>query len=739
MQSVKSIVASSALFIALLCSIADECSAQSVESESAHDRPKIGLALSGGGARGAAHIGAIRELERLRVPVDFVAGTSMGAIVGGLYAAGLSTDDMKKVLVDIDWDEIFRDRPEREFLSRRRKFDDAVFQVDKSFGIKDGKLKGPTGVIQGRKLDLLLERVIAPVRDIDRFDDFPIPFRAVATDIVTGEGVVLDSGNLATAIRASMSVPGAFAPVEIDGRLLVDGGIADNLPVDVVRRMGADVVIAVDISTPLLNEDQLDSAVAIVSQLSGFLTRKNTEQQIASLTESDVFIAPPLGDIASFSFKRANEAVGIGQAAAVAASKQLNQYALDADEYKRHITARDRPHPDQQIIHFVRIDNRSSIDDAVVRARVQQQIGQALDLSQLEQDLGELYGLDIFESVRYDLVSERGRTGLVIEVAENPWGPRYLQFGARFSSDLGDEQELGFTAGYTVTPINRLGGEWRSVLRLGEEQGLVTELYQPIAVDSPYFLLPRLFLLNQQYNEFEDGGIIASNRAKRIGGQFILGRELGTWARISASVLRASGDLSTRIGVSDVEPDFDDGQFSAAFELDTLDNVNFPTSGALGLLRWTGSRTGLGADSRYDQLRIDTTGAWTRGRHTVLLGARYFRTVSGDTPVQGLFRSGGLFELPGFADNALSGQHLVLLRSGYQRGLGEVFGFPGYLGLTLQFGNVFEEHGDIDIDNAIFAAGGYLGLDTILGPLYVGYGQAEGGESALYFILGARF
>ncbi|MDH3279694.1 MAG: patatin-like phospholipase family protein, partial [Gammaproteobacteria bacterium] len=301
---------------------------QSTDDQAHQSRPKIGLALSGGGARGAAHIGVIRELERLRVPIDYIAGTSMGAIVGGLYASGLSPDDLETILVEIDWDDIFRDRPDREHLSRRRKFDDTVFQVNKSVGVGLGGLKGTTGFVQGRKLELLLERVTAPVRDIEHFDDLPIPFRAVAANIVSGAEVVLEQGNLPAAIRASMSVPGLLVRVEIDGRLLVDGGMANNLPIDVVRRMGADVVIAVDISTPLQGEDELGSTFAIAAQLSGFLTRQNTEKQIATLTDKDVFMVPELGDIATASFTRAGEAVAIGQAAAVAATESLRRYEL---------------------------------------------------------------------------------------------------------------------------------------------------------------------------------------------------------------------------------------------------------------------------------------------------------------------------------------------------------------------------------------------------------------------------
>ena len=367
------------------------------------------------------------------------------------------------------------------------------------------------------------------------------------------------------------------------------------------------------------------------------------------------------------------------------------------------------------------------------------EIGSELDIDQLERDLGELYGLGIFDSVRYDLVAEDDRTGVVVSVREKPWGPRYLQFGAQFSSDFSDRQELGLVFGYTLMPVNRLGGEWRTLLRLGEEQGLVTELYQPVAVDSPYFVQPRAFFLNQRFNEIGDGAVIAENSVRRIGAELTAGRELGAWGRLSVGLRRASGDVSTLVGVSDATSDFDDGLVFAAFEVDTLDDINFPTSGVFGLLSWEGSRTELGADTRFDQVRVDASGAWSLGRNTLLLGARYFGTVDGEAPVQSLFRTGGLFTLPGFYIDQLTGQYVALLRSGYQRALGEVFGFPGYFGLTVQYGNVFDDEDDIEFENALLAAGVYLGLDTFFGPAYLGYGQAEGGANSLYLLLGTQF
>jgi NTE family protein len=706
----------------------------------APDRPKIGLALSGGGARGAAHIGVIRELERLRVPVDYIAGTSMGAIVGGLYATGMNPDDMEKLVNEIDWDDIFRDLPDRENLSLRRKFDDAVFQVDKSFGISGGKLKAPTGFTQGRKLSLLLERLTARTNKLRNFDELPIPFRAVATDIVTGNEVVLQQGNLAAAVRASMSIPGVLAVVEIDGRRLVDGGMANNMPISVVRDMGADIVIAVDISTPLLRQDQLGSAAAIVFQLTGFLTRQNTEAQIATITDQDTLLVPELGDIATSSFKRASEAVAIGEQAAVAAREQLVRYALSAEQYAAHVAHRRILEDSRPVLAFIRIDNDSSVADAVIESRIRLQPGDVLDVAVLDAGLNQVYGMGLFETVRYDVVSEQDETGLVVTVREKPWGPKYLQFGASFSSDFGEEQELGLVIGYTFTPINRLGGEWRSLLRLGEEQGLVTELYQPVAAYSPYFVLPRLFFLNQRFNQIQDGRIIAEDRVERLGGTLLVGREFGTWGRLSAGVTRFTAKVSTRIGPpSEGDTDIDGGEVEARFRVDTLNDFHFPRSGNRSLLGWIGSRESLGADFRFNQLLLDTVLAKSWGRHTLLLGVRYFSTVDGEAPVQSRFRLGGLFELPGFARNELTGQHVALLRSGYLRRLGEAWSSPSYVGFTLQYGNAFEDEDDIEFDNALVAGSAYLGMDTLFGPVYLGYGLAEGGRSSLYLQIGSSF
>ena len=260
-------------------------------------RPKVGLVLSGGGARGAAHVGVLRVLKELRIPIDYIAGTSMGAIVGGLYASGLSVDELQEVVDTTDWFDVFNDSSRRQYLSFRRKQDDARVLSPVRIGIEKGKPALPPGLITGQNVTILMHALTLPSAGIERFDDLPIPFRAVATDLVTGEKVVLDRGSLSLAMRASMSVPGAFTPVEIDGRRLLDGGLVANLPIDVARQMEAEVVIAVDISTPLATSDQIRTLLNVAGQMNGFQTRKNVLEQIATLGPQDILIVPELEGI----------------------------------------------------------------------------------------------------------------------------------------------------------------------------------------------------------------------------------------------------------------------------------------------------------------------------------------------------------------------------------------------------------------------------------------------------------
>ena len=324
------------------CSSCSHRAAQAADDPAAAARPRIGLVLGGGGARGAAHVGVLKVLQELRIPIDYVAGTSMGSVVGGLYASGMNAEEIEREIRAMDWDDLFLDDPAREDRTFRRKRDDDLYAFKAKIGVSEGKIKIPLAYIRGQKFDLMLNRLTLPVVGIDDFDRLPVPFRAVATDLETGKEVVLGKGNLARSIRASLAVPAAFDPVEIDGRLLVDGGLANNVPVSVARSMGADVFIVVDVGSGLFKRDEIHNALDVTAQLANFLFTLNAEQQLATLGPSDVLILPPLGDLSGGDFEHAADAIPIGESAAREASDALRRYSVSEEDYARYLASRDR-------------------------------------------------------------------------------------------------------------------------------------------------------------------------------------------------------------------------------------------------------------------------------------------------------------------------------------------------------------------------------------------------------------
>jgi NTE family protein len=706
------------------------------------DRPRIGLVLSGGGARGAAHVGVIRVLEELNIPVDYIAGTSMGSIIGGLYASGLSADEIEAALESMDWDDVFSDRPPRVERPFRRKRDDDLYLVTSRPGFNDGQLMFPSGAIQGQKFDLALRRLVKHVSAVSDFDALPIPFRAVASDIGTGKPVVLAGGDLAMAMRASMAVPGAFAATEIDGRLLVDGGITNNLPIDVARAMGADIVIAVDISTPLAPPENVRNMLQITGQLTSIMTRTNAELQIASLSEQDVLIIPELGDISSAAFDRAPEAIEVGRAAAEAKRRQLVRLSLPGRELQALVAERNPLPPAAQTVEFVRIVNNSRVADAVVREHIRQPIGEPLDLPGLEADIGRLYGLELFQTVHYDLVEdEEGRPGIEITANERSWGPNYLQFGVALSNDFRGDNRYNMAIGYLRTAINPLNGELRFGVQVGEDPILAANWYQPLDYAARYFVESRARTERRNVAVFEGSSDpFAEYRISQSEIELSGGRNFGLLAAARIGYRWGTGDVDVRVGAPDLEEfDYDSGSVFGRVLYDSLDNLSFPTSGGIVLAEYNVYRDGLGGDDDFEQLRSQVNRIRTFGAHTVGVGASFNTTTSGDAPIQNRFRMGGFLDLSGLPQDYVSGQHTALVQAIYYRRAPLIPYFQWYLGSSLELGNAWESRDDISVGSAILNGSIFLGLDTPLGPLYLGYGLSEGGQDAAFFYLGKTF
>ena len=609
-------------------------------------------------------------------------------------------------------------------------------------GLSDeGEFKLPEGLVQGQKIDLIMKKITLSATNIRDFDDLPIPYRAVASDMVTGNEVVMGEGNLATAMRASMNLPSIMAPLEYEDKLLADGGIVNNLPVDVARNMGADVVIAVDISTPLLQKrQQLSNVLKVTNQLIGFMTRGNTEKQIKTLTAKDVLIVPSLGDIDSSDFDKTPDAIPLGYAAADAMTRELRKYSLSAADYEIHLAGRERPDLELPKVDFVRLENQSDVDDEVISSKLSLKPGDTLDTDQLESDIGHIYGLDIFNNVSYEIVEEDGKTGVVVHAEERSWGPNYLQFGLELSDNLEGDNSYNMGLAYTRTEINRLNGEWRTALQVGEDPLIVTELYQPLDVEQRYFINIGVLASHRNTNVFQSTGQqLAEYRVKSGSLRMSGGRNLGNWGEFRLGYDYESGSADARIGAPLLPDfDFDEAALFARFSIDTLDSRNFPTEGQHAVFQYDDHRDSMGGDFDYEQLTTSLSIARTWGKNTLIGSLRYDTTVDDDAPIQGLFRAGGFLDLSGFNQGELTGQHVGLLKAVYMRKIEDKFLLDAYLGASLEYGGVWQERGDIFDDN-IAAGSVFLGLDTPIGPVYTGYGHAEGGNDSVYVFMGTLF
>ncbi|MBF6037175.1 patatin-like phospholipase family protein [Pseudomonas sp. P155] len=706
-------------------------------------RPKVGLVLSGGAARGLAHIGVLKALEEQGIKIDAIAGTSMGAVVGGLYASGYKIDELEKLALNIDWQAALSDAPPREDVPFRRKQDDRDFLVKQKLSFRDdGSLGLPLGVIQGQNLALLLESLLAHTSDTRDFDKLPIPFRAVATDIANGEKVVFRKGHLPQVIRASMSIPAVFAPVELDGRLLVDGGMTDNIPLDVAREMGVDVAIVVDIGTPLRNRKQLTTVVDVLNQSITLMTRSNSEEQLAALKSSDVLIQPALAAYGVTDFGKAQDMIDAGYRATRILDARLAGLKPEESQDAELAAARS-PGQRTPIITAIRVENDSKVDDDVIRYYIRQHIGEPLDLGRLHSDMGTLYGLDYFEQVQYRVVHKGQDHTLVISARGKRSGTDYLRVGLNLSDDMRGDSAFNLGASYRINGINRLGAEWLTRAQIGDKQELYTEFYQPLDVGSRYFVAPYASFEAQNVEAVLDNDPIAQYRVERYGFGLNFGRQIGNNGEVRFGVGEAWGKADVRIGDQDLPSEnFNEGFYALKYSYDSLDNVYFPHEGKDVSLTLMQFEPGLGSDTRYRQWEFKLDKAMSRGPDTLILGGRYGRTLDDANVVTSSFLLGGARQLSGFREDAISGQNVSLMRAVYYRRLTPrsylPLDFPLYAGASLERGRAWNNDNEFD-SGYINAASVFIGFDTPLGPLNFSYGLNDANEQAVYLNLGQTF
>ena len=704
--------------------------------ESPAQRPKIGLALGGGGARGGAHVGVLKVLERLHIPVDYVAGTSMGAVIGGLYAAGVPVDQIDEELRSTDWSDLLADRPTYRDLVWRRKQDEGRYLLDLELGLRDWKLHVPSGLRAGQKLGFKLQTLLLPVHEVHDFSKLPLPFACVATDVETGDRVVLDHGDLAQSILASMTIPGAFAPVEIDGKLLVDGGMADNLPVEVVRAMGADIVIAVNVGTPLAKREALGSFVGVTGQAFGFLTVRNAERSAAL---ADLVIRPELSGVDSGDFGAVAEAMGRGEAAATAMEAELAKFSSETWDP----SLRTQPPMPGFPVAFVRVEGNERVDSRAIVARAGLRAGEPFQVPRVRLALRRVFGTSDFQWVRFGLDQQEEGTGVVFHVKEKPWGPTYLHFGLEIADDLEGDADYVVKANLTRTNVNRRGGEWRNDFQVGSHPGFRTELFQPLDFRGHFFVAPWAVTVRSRQPLYEEGSRIASYTVDENRAQFDSGIEYGRWGEVRLGVYRSRVHAEVDTGPPAL-PTFDVDGGGVAFDVgfDNLDRPAIPRHGSSARLHSIFSRTSLGAEESYDRVELVASHFRGRGRHTGFAVLQYGTSLGSELPAYDVFVLGGLFSLGGYSEGELRGQVLAGVSTGYHFRLSNLpsgLGQGLYVGVDVDAANVWDTTSEVSVSDLLYGVTLLLGADTLLGPVFLAYGYAEGGHDRLYLTVGRSF
>ncbi len=707
-----------------------------------NERPKVGLALGGGGARGLAHIGVLEALEKLGIPIDYIAGTSMGAVVGGLYASGMSPQEIETHFREADWRYLLSDATPREgetFRSKQRDFD---LDQDIELGLsRGGAVQLPEGLVAGRKLLVNLRELTLPVGGVQSFDRLPIPFRAIATNIETGEKAVLDHGDLAEAMRASMAVPGIFSPYRFEGMVLVDGGLTSNLPIETVRAMGADIVIAVDVSPVLLKADKLDSVLSVTNQMLDIMIGQNRTAQLGQLKPQDIHIRLEMPEASSADFVHSPRNIADGYAGAMAKRNALQVLAVEPASFSGYLARQRLTRPERAQISFVEVKGTSGVKREELRDTIPFLPGEQLEFSELEKHLIQFEGMRDFEVADFRVVEREGKYGLLLETRRKSRGPNFLSFGADFAYSTPGEADANILLDWRMTELNSLGAEWETLLRIGDLTNLLSEWYQPLEPSRRLFLAPSVHFGSDLIDALDAGDERRRFRLQALEGELDVGLRLGRSAEVRLGYTHGLSDIGDTLNLPrSVSGTTERGFLRASATLDTLDRATFPRSGWFARLEAEVSERSLGGEDNYSRVQGEIYRPVSFGKNTLLPRATVgLRTSGGTLPYYDRFALGGFLNLSGYTRAELYDQNEALVELVYYRELGKlppVLGGGIFGGASLEAGNVWANPGDIDLRDSIIGGSLFLGADTIIGSLSLGIGAASSGQSAVYLQLG---
>ncbi|MDT3337092.1 patatin-like phospholipase family protein [Shewanella sp. SP1S1-7] len=719
----------------------------------AAERLKIGVVLSGGGAKGAAHVGVLKILEEHNIPVDYIAGTSIGAYVAGMYSLGYSASEVEAIMMGVDWDSGYSDTIPRNILSYRDKQLRDRYNIPLNIGYNEGQVRAPSGLLRGQTMSQLLRQSTDLVQQFGNFDDLAIPYRAVATDLETSLPVVISHGSMVKAMQASATVPGALQPAQIEGKLLVDGGIANNMPVDVVKAMGADIIIAVDIGSPLVKKDKLDSTIAVLDQLSNFLTNASTEKQKLLLTDKDVLIRPAIDALSTTDFTIMPLALTLGKEAANGQLDKLSSMSVSPEEYAAYVEAKkakgkllmaDVRHSVNEIV----FDNQSKVSLNLLTETLNIKPGQAVSKDELNEALKRIYSLNKFERVDAEFVEGEDGRVLTVTTKAKSWGPNYFQLGFNWEDDFNSESAISFDMAYTMTDLTFNGGEWRNEIKLGMEKLFATEFYQPLDRDQQFFSRARYQYDTRNWDLYDNNNRLLTFDKKTHTIELGIGYNYTSQGTIELGLVAEKGAI---INDAWLLRDLDFSSYGAYFRFgyDSLDSISFPTSGnrvTLNVYVRNEDFDDIIDDNQNEysvQIEADWKGALSVGNHAFVGKASISTNDNDGMNTLHLSELGGFLNLSGYHKDSLTGAHKVFGAFVYQYDLGRdalgMTDYPLYLGWSLEAGNVWDERSEVTLTDLIYASSLYIGTDTSMGPAAIGFGITDLGDKSFYLFVGKNF
>ena len=702
-------------------------------------RPCVALVLGGGGARGGAHVGVLKQLEAQQIPVDIIVGTSIGAFVGGLYAQGHSPTEIEQILGQLAWGQGFRDRVDRDELPVRRKQQRDEFPINFDLGVDGSGVKLPKGVLHGQAMAALIQQAYGLTPELASFDQLAIPFRAVATDLSDRSEVILADGSLTQAVQASMSIPGVLRPLTVRGKMLVDGGVANNLPISVAKALGADQVIAVAIDSPLLAPNELNSAMAITEQLTNFLVQEAVNRQLKMLGPDDLLLKPDLKTIGTLDFEKIHLAINGGKAMAYTYQQRLARYS-QPELYQQWLAAHRAGTKTTVQVSTIELVNETSLADPVITERLDIATNTPISEAELRQGIRRIYGLDVLERVTASLQNEPdGTQRLKLQAIEKSWGPAYLNFRVALEDDFQNTHNYAIAASYLWTGLSDAGAEWQTDLQLGTNKKLRSEFYWPLG-HSDFFASSSITQQRTVLGLENSQGLTQGDLTNR---ELQLHAELG-WlpadqSSISFGVVKRDGQfvlpasLAQELNYGKLNYIREGSELNASF--DSLDSRSFPSRGLRLEASWQSLRDRVsGFNSDSDSISIDGQFARQLRQH-VLRGRLRYESVEKLKGQQVLeqFSLGGLHNLSGYPANYLFGSKvkfgsLVYLYQFADEKL-SVFNAPFYAGASLERGQVQDSRFGSNVlplrEDWIWAGSVFVGWDSPFGPLYLGYGQAE--------------